>query len=160
MLLIAALVATDKGMLGGHGLGAGRVLYLAGENPDDIRMRWIAMSEHLGFDPDDIEVHFIDGRPSLIENVESITREVEELGGVVLIIIDTAAAYFEGTDENSNVESGEYARRLRELTKLKGGPCVVVNCHPTKNAGEEGLVPRGGGAFLFEVDGNLTSVNQ
>src|SRR5262249_35177951 len=29
-----------------------------------------------------------------------------------------------------------------------------VCCHPTKNA--ESLVPRGGGAFLNEVDGNLT----
>jgi hypothetical protein len=31
---------------------------------------------------------------------------------------------------------------------------VLICCHPTKNA--ENLVPRGGGAFLNEVDGNLT----
>ena len=37
---------------------------------------------------------------------------------------------------------------------MPGGPTVLICCHPTKNA--ESLVPRGGGAFLNEVDGNLT----
>jgi hypothetical protein len=44
---------------------------------------------------------------------------------------------------------------LRRLTSLPGRPCVVANCHPTKGATEENLLPRGGGAFLAEVDGNL-----
>jgi hypothetical protein len=30
-----------------------------------------------------------------------------------------------------------------------------VLCHPTKNAQDDNLVPRGGGAFLNEVDGNI-----
>jgi hypothetical protein len=47
-----------------------------------------------------------------------------------------------------------HAKRLRELSRLPGGPTVLICCHPTKNA--ENLVPRGGGAFLNEVDGNLT----
>jgi hypothetical protein len=33
---------------------------------------------------------------------------------------------------------------------------VLVLCHPPKGAVEENLQPRGGGAFLAEVDGNLT----
>jgi hypothetical protein len=37
-----------------------RVLYLAGENPTDVRMRWIALSQRMDFDPDTIEVYFID----------------------------------------------------------------------------------------------------
>jgi hypothetical protein len=28
-------------------------------------------------------------------------------------------------------------------------------CHPTKRAGDDDLIPRGGGAFLAEVDGNI-----
>src|SRR5262249_40398803 len=36
-----------------------------------------------------------------------------------------------------------------ELSRLPGGPTVLICCHPTKNA--ESLVPRGGGAF--QVDG-------
>ena len=38
-----------------------------------------------------------------------------------------------------------------------GGPTVTVSCHqPNKNANDDNLLPRGGGAFLAEVDGNLT----
>jgi hypothetical protein len=33
---------------------------------------------------------------------------------------------------------------------------VLANCHPVKNATADNLVPYGGGAFLNEVDGNLT----
>jgi hypothetical protein len=33
---------------------------------------------------------------------------------------------------------------------------VVALCHPVKNAGKGNLLPRGGGAFLNELDGNLT----
>jgi hypothetical protein len=31
-------------------------------------------------------------------------------------------------------------------------------CHPTKRAGNDDLMPRGGGAFLAEVDGNIAVV--
>jgi hypothetical protein len=50
------------------------------------------------------------------------------------------------------------ARMLRGLVTLPGGPCVIVLCHPIKNASEQSqLLPRGGGAFLNETDGNLTA---
>jgi hypothetical protein len=42
-LLIAAQVGLGR-PIGKYGVDHGRVLYFAGENPDDIRMRWIAMS--------------------------------------------------------------------------------------------------------------------
>src|SRR5262249_40868781 len=42
------------------------------------------------------------------------------------------------------------------LVSLPGGPCVIVNCHTPKGATDDNLLPRGGGAFLAEVDGNLT----
>jgi AAA domain len=35
-----------------------RVLYLAAENPVDVRMRWIAMAQQMDFDPDTIESLF------------------------------------------------------------------------------------------------------
>jgi hypothetical protein len=44
---------------------------------------------------------------------------------------------------------------MREL-RLPGGPTTIINCHPTKNATDDNLLPRGAGAFLAEVDGNLT----
>ena len=155
-LLISASVALGKAM-GNYTVQSGRVLYMAGENPDDIRMRWIAMAQQTDFDIDKIDVHFIPGTFRISELVDRVRREVEILGGVALVIVDTSAAFFEGEDENSNVQLGAHARRLRGLVDLPGGPCVIANCHPVKNAAEDNLIPRGGGAFIAEVDGNLTA---
>jgi hypothetical protein len=138
-LLMAAHIGLGK-PIGKYEVDLGRVLYFAGENPDDIRMRWIAMSEQMGFDINTIPVHFIPGTFKISELIERIGREVEALGGVQLINVDTSAAFFEGDDDNHNVQQGEHARRLRSLIDLQGGPCVTVNCHPVKNASD--AVPR------------------
>ncbi len=153
-LLIAALAA--QGLpLDGHDIAKVRVLYLAGENPDDIRMRWIAMADQMGFDPKTINVHFMEGSFDIAEIMEHVTGEVKKLGGIDFVIVDTSAAYFVGDCENDNVDAGTHARMLRKLTTLPGGPCVLAACHPVKNATNSNLIPRGGGAFLAEVDGNL-----
>jgi len=76
------------------------------------------------------------------------------------VIIDTSVAYFEGDDENNNVQMGKHARMLRSLAKLPDGPTIIVTCHPTKNADPGDFVPRGGGAFLNEVDTNLVCIKE
>jgi hypothetical protein len=154
-LLITAHTALKRA-LGEYQLEGGRVLYLAGENPDDIRMRWLAMADEMDFDINTIHVHFLPGVFKLSEIGERIKAEIEKIGTVVLVVIDTSAAYFEGSEENANVEMGIHARRMRGLVNLPGGPCVLVACHPVKNATPDNLLPRGGGAFIAEVDGNLT----
>lgn len=155
LLLIAALAA-QGGEFSGREIEKGRVVYLAGENPDDVTMRWIGMAHETGFDLEEMDVYFIRDRFSVPEALEAIREQVQELGGADLIVVDTSAAYFHGTDENGNTELGKHARDLRALTTLPGRPCVMVACHPTKNAGQDNLLPRGGGAFIAEVDGNLT----
>jgi hypothetical protein len=156
--LVGDLEATSR--LGDHALEHGRVLYLAGENPDDIRMRWIAMSERMGFEPDAVDVHFLFGHTTLSQDIERIAAQVEELGGVQLIVVDTARAFFEGDNENDNKQQGDYARQqLRRLTGLAGRPCVLVNCHPSKHAADDNMQPVGGGAFVAEIDGNLTCMS-
>jgi hypothetical protein len=50
----------------------------------------------------------------------------------------------------------QHASRLRALCDLPGRPACIVLAHPTKNATRDNLLPRGGGAFLAEIDGNLT----
>ena len=134
-------------------------MYLAGENPVDIQQRWIAMAQQHDFDPETIEVHFIPGVFTVSEMAETIKKQVEALGGVSLVVIDTTAAYFEGDDENNNVQAGRYARMQRGLVNLPGGPTVLALCHPAKSVMDDNLVPRGGGAYLNEVDGNLTAQN-
>jgi hypothetical protein len=51
-----------------------------------------------------------------------------------------------------------HAKMFRSLIELiPGRPCIIVNCHPVKNASADNLLPAGGGTFLNEMDGNLTT---
>jgi hypothetical protein len=94
-LLFTALIALGRS-LGYLDVEQGRCLYLAGENHTDIRYRWIAMAQQMDFDPDTIDVHFIEGRFSIFEKFGA-------------------------------------------------------------HASEDNLQPRGGGAYVAEIDGNLTA---
>jgi hypothetical protein len=154
-LFLAASIALGR-PVGDYQLEPGRVLYLAGENPDDVRMRWLAMADAMNFDIDKIDVHFLPGVFKLSEIEGRIRAEIDKTGPIALVIVDTSAAYFEGAEENDNVQQGVHARRMRSLVNLPGRPCVLVACHPVKNAGPDNLLPRGGGSFIAEVDGNLT----
>jgi hypothetical protein len=154
-LLLAAHVALGRPM-GNLDVEKGRVLVLAGENPTDAQMRWIAMSQLMSFERGEIDVYWIKGTFKISECLEHMRQEVEQLGGVDFIIVDSSAAFFEGDDENNNSQQGAHARLLRSLTNLPGDPCVLVLCHPPKNASEDNLQPRGGGAYVAEMDGNLT----
>jgi hypothetical protein len=156
-LLIAASVALGVN-IGDIEVASGRVLYFAGENADDIRMRWIAMAQHMNFDPSDIDVYFIDKRFKLSEMKQRIAEEIDHIGEFALIVIDTSAAYYEGVEVNSNTEQAAHAARFRELISMRGGPTVLVNCHPVKNASNDNLLPLGAGAFLNEIDGNLICI--
>jgi hypothetical protein len=96
--------------------------------------------------------------PLTDEGAEALRQDMYRLGvPLALIVGDTASSFFPGDDENSNVQSGGYARALRRLTiECPGSPALVALSHPVKNASAGNLLPRGGGAFLNELDGNLT----
>jgi RecA-family ATPase len=130
-LLLAAHVALGRS-IGKIGIAQGKVVILAGENPTDTTMRWIAMSQELGFDVDQIPVYFGAGAFQVSKSNEDLRRQIEALGGVSLVIVDTSAAFFEGDDENNNRQAIDHAKMLRDLTELPGGPTILVPCHPTK----------------------------
>jgi 5S rRNA maturation endonuclease (ribonuclease M5) len=155
-LRVALHVATGAS-IGDREVEQGRVLFFAGENPDDVRMRWIKLCDVTEKNPADVDIHFLPGAPPLSDDEirNRITKEVDAIGPISLLIVDTSAAYFTGDDENSNTQAGNHARMLRSFVDLPGGPTVVVTCHPTKTPNMENLLPRGGGAFIAEVDGNL-----
>ncbi|MHC2718261.1 bifunctional DNA primase/polymerase [Bradyrhizobium diazoefficiens] len=153
-LRLAAQVA--EGLpLGDREIEAGKVLFFAGENPDDVRMRWIKLCEEMKISPETDQVFWVSGVYSIRKLRKVIDTQTTQCGPFALIIIDSAAAYFEGEDENSNTQLGAYARMLRTLVEIYGGPTILVLSHPVKNANPDSLLPRGGGAFLNEVDGNL-----
>ncbi len=154
-LRIAAHVAEGLA-LNGAVVSQGRVLFLAGENPDDIRMRWIVLMQQMGLDEHEIAVDFVDGRFSIKEIPEHILAAASQ-HEYVLVIVDTSVAFSQSIDENDNVQQLKHAQALRDLIDvLPGGPAILVCCHPPKNASDDNLQPRGGGAVIAEFDGNLT----
>ncbi len=135
----------------------GNVLFLAGENPSDLEARMIGVANTFRLPAASLPFVLPGSFPLTDDEAEALKRDITELGvPLALIVGDTAAAFFPGDDENSNVQAGAYARTLRTFTECEGNPAVVVLSHPIKHAGHDGMIPRGGGAFLNELDGNLT----
>jgi DNA-binding MarR family transcriptional regulator/5S rRNA maturation endonuclease (ribonuclease M5) len=171
VLRIAAHVALGH-PLGGRGVERGRVLFFAGENPDDVRTRMIKLCEEIdinplqyspsGIDPKDMDIVFMPWRLDLSDADirKRIDAEAAERGPFSLLIVDTSASYYSGDDENDNVALGNHARLLRSFVDLPGDPTVLVTCHPTKNPDMNNLLPRGGGSFLAEIDGNLVAIKE
>ena len=158
-LLFSAHIGLGR-LLGHLEVEKGRVLYLAGENPTDIRNRWIAMGQQMDFEiegPNAIDVHFIEKRFPIAKYLDHLKQKADKLGGFDFVVVDSSAAFFQGDDENNNAQAGKHAAELRALTTLSGKPGVLTLCHPPKNAGDDNLQPRGGGAYVAEIDGNLTA---
>jgi RecA-family ATPase len=95
MLLLAASVALGR-PIGDRNVEKGRALYLAGENPADVQMRWIAMAQQYDFEIDEIDVNFIPGVFKISEAMEQLHDEVEAIGGITSVLVDTSSAYNEG----------------------------------------------------------------
>jgi hypothetical protein len=158
--LCLIIVATAfGGKLGPHDAVPGRIVYICKENPTDIQMRLKAMCFTLGIDPaiigrDFLVIQHID---SIEKHWAGIARELEDYGETTLIVVDTSVALFTDDDENAGIPMHRHAKKMRSLTNVVGRPCVLVLCHPGKNpASPDDLLPRGGGPFVNEMDGNLT----
>lgn len=134
----------------------GDVLFLVGENPDDVRARFIATMESHGIDPAQCRVHFIAGTFSIRQDMALLQERAASLPNLVLVVIDTFAAYFDGDDENSNAQALNFAQLVRQITAWPSRPAVIMPAHPVKNAGRQNLSPKGGSSLLNECDGNLT----
>ena len=126
-----------------------RVLYLAAENPVDIRMRWIALSQQMGFDPDTIEVYFVERVFRISQMKPTLRAEAERIGGEFgLVVVDTGPVFYEGDDENNRTQQGKHAEMLRDLIDvIPSRPAIVANVHPVKNAQADNLLPAGGGSL-------------
>lgn len=152
-LLLGLSVATGRNFAG-QATTKGRVLYCAGENPLDVKMRLIAATDELGIDPKQMHdtFHIQEGTDSSMGQILIHARNNQ----YDLIIIDTLPAYFQGEDSNSNDQVKAFARdRLRPFCELQQTPTVLALCHPVKSPSKDFNVPYGGGALLNEVDGNL-----
>lgn len=152
--LMQVCIATGK-PFAGRVVEAGNVLVLAGENPDDYALRLLATAQAMALKLEAL------GGIGVVAGSFAIGPAFDDLAGQVTeplacVFVDTSAAFFDGDDENANTAMRLHASRMRRLCELPGRPAVIVLCHPTKHATKDNLLPRGGGAFLAEIDGNLT----
>jgi hypothetical protein len=143
----------------GNDCPKGHVLYIAVENAVDALQRYICMVEtEPGFDESHFHVRTAKNNKAVGVILEGFERYVAKLGiKVSLVIIDTAPAMSPVEDELNNTQQGDYARALRRFCTIQGQPATIALCHPNKhphNASE--CLPRGGGAFLNEMDANVT----
>jgi hypothetical protein len=148
----------DRRKLGSHEIEHVGVLYIACENSEDVKMRLIGMESRMEFHRDDLDMLVIDKVFDLEKNMGRIRKEVKDYGSNIgLVFIDTSAAMFQGEEENNNTQALRHAKSQRGLCGLPGNPTVVALTHPTKSVErQEQLLPRGGGAYLNETDGNFT----
>ena len=160
---LAMLVANPVGgqKFGPYEVEPGRVLYIPAENKTDVQMRMIGLMHRMGLDRAKLNMLVTGDAGKLAQGFDSelalIKRELEAIGELSLVVVDTSPALFPGDDENCNVQSRDHAQRLRRITELPGKPCCLALCHPPKHAAAaDSLIPRGGGAFIAEVDGNLS----
>jgi len=135
----------------------GNALILAGENPADLEARMIGMAKTYKIPLNQLPYVLPGSFPMTEDQADTLKEAIAAIGvPFALIVGDTASSFFPGDDENSNVQAGEYARTLRTFTtECAGNPAVVVLSHPVKGAARGNLLPRGGGAFLNELDANL-----
>ena len=160
--LVMALCVAAGRHFAGLPVMQGNVLILCGENQDGFRLRMLATMETLGISVNDIRgrVWVLPQSTGLAYLLEQIKKDSGAMGALSMVLVDTSVSFFTGDNENDNQQAYSHARDLRELSMLPGKPAVVVNCHPASGAGKdmtrESCVPRGGSAFLNEIDTNLT----
>lgn len=157
-LLMAMSIAAGV-QFAGRDIKPGKVMILCGENPDGFRTRLHATLEAMGLEREDIAglVTVLPQALPLMGCLEQIIEEArQQEGDYSMVLVDTSISYFSGDDEDDNVQARTHAWNLRALSELPGHPAIIANCHPTKSATRENLTPRGGGAFLNEIDTNLT----
>ena len=136
----------------------GRVAFSTAENPDGLMMRLAVSANTFGIDLNALAqtIMVSDRRTSPEEIYEELKQDAEQNGPFAAVFIDTWQAFFDGKDSSNPTDALAFTIRFRPLTRLPGGPVVVMATHPVKRAAADGLIPYGGGSILNEVDGNLT----
>jgi AAA domain len=158
----ALAIGAGRADIIGRTVTKGRVAFCTAENPDGLKMRLAVTAFRWSVDPAvigrDVLVSDMRVKPELI--CEDLKRDAEEHGPFTAVFVDTWQAFFDGKDSNNPTDAVDFTRRFRPLTRLPGGPVVIIATHPVKRAGNDDLLPAGGGSILNEVDGNLTLSRQ
>ena len=137
---------------------AGATLFIAGENPDNVKYQYAAAIAAIEKKPAEVPAYFLPGHFQMSAQEDELHQQAAQIPNLRLIIIDSLQSFFEGDSDNSNVEMIQAAQRFRRLAEnLPSKPAVIVIAHPAgKKADKTNLLPRGGSSFTNELDGNFT----
>jgi hypothetical protein len=150
-LLMAERIALGLPFGGNHVEKAG-VIFLAGENPSDVRIRMMAQIEK---NPDlaKAPIYFVKNSFDVEANLAQIRELLDQKPEIRVLFVDTLQAFFVGDDFSNNNQMVNFAKVLRQIAEW--GIAVVTLAHPTKAPTKERNEPFGGGSFVNEIDGNL-----
>jgi AAA domain len=155
MIYLCLCMAMARPFAGLH-TEQGRIAYLIGENPDEFAQKLAVACEFWGINPAELPITFLPGAFDLTANLDAALTKTAACGPLSLVVLDTSAAFRYDDSEDDNQQSKLWAQALRSFTRLPGNPAVITPTHPVKNADRLNLLPRGGSAFMNEVDANLT----
>lgn len=156
LLYLAAQIIEGGCFFGVHEVDKGQVAFLAGENPSNVIGQWLCSREFHGVKSMN-RIHFHPGRFDLQSEMDRLLEDLSKIDDLSLVVADTFQAFFAGDNDNDNIQMLNEAKQYRRLLELPQKPTVIIPCHPSgKKAAKDNLIPRGGGAFLNEVDGNFT----
>lgn len=155
-LLLTLCAAMGREFMG-RKVTRSKVLYLCGENPQDVRSRFDALLRKHEMTLADVEGQvFFTQSPFNIDDrqdLDAFIADAQQHGPFDLCLIDTQKAHSGAEDENDTSGQHELAQAMRRLGDGIGDPCILTLSHPTKNAGKDSLLPRGGSSFTGSIDG-------
>src|SRR5262249_15802205 len=134
----------------GHEVKKSRVLFIAGENPEEVKIRTCRVCEVLGIERRDVDIVFVPSHTDLLTNEEKmrwLLLDSREFGPFGLVIVDSTQAYFPGDDFNNPAQQKQFAQLISELSNLPGDPAVLILSHPVKKFDPNNLVPYGAQAL-------------
>ena len=137
----------------------GRVLYIAGEDPEiAIQHRIHSLGAHLSEEArrsiaQNLSIESLVGQPQNLMNSEQRGAWITKCRGAKLLVIDTLSRVHQ-MDENSNAEMGALITTLESIA-METGACVLYLHHVSKAAirdgsGDHQSASRGASALTFQ----------
>lgn len=119
----------------------GRGVYIAAEGAEGFRNRMQAYCEHHDIEPADLAVLVIPEAPNLMdkEQVKELVKEIQKLGRMDFVVVDTYARTMVGGNENDAKDAGVMIAHCAVIHRYTGALVILVH-HSGKdvNSGARG----------------------
>lgn len=112
----------------GLAVDKGPVVYIAAEGADGLRKRLQALALERGVDLKDMPIWVIADSPNLLRDQDRlVAHAIKEIGGAVLVVVDTLASVTPGGNENSGEDMGAAIARCKRLQTDTGAFIMLVH---------------------------------